>query len=244
MKHPNRLPVIVADLGLVAFLLRLSLYHFGTDEKGLLVTGHPLETALWLLAAATAIFVVAVLRKETGSRPYKENFPGNTSAAFGCILFAAALAFTAVKGLYGFTLLERLRSITGILAAVALIAVAVFRIQGRRPVFLLHLLVCIALTLHTVNHYRSWSSCPQLQDAFFPMMGCIGLMLFSYYQTAFDVDSGSRRMQLGTGLLAAFCCFAALPGSDTPALYLAGNIWTLTNLCSLTPTVEKKEETQ
>ena len=60
-------------------------------------------------------------------------------------------------------------------------------------------------------------------------------MLFSYYQTAFDVGMGKRRMQLGTGLLTVFACFAAIPGSQTALLYLTGGIWALTNLCALTP---------
>jgi len=71
--------------------------------------------------------------------------------------------------------------------------------------------------------------------------------LFAYYQTAFDVGMGSRRMQLGTGLLAAFACFAAVPGSETVLLYLTGGIWTLTNLCVLTPpapSVKKPAEPQ
>ena len=46
-----RLPILFAGLGGAAFSLRLFLYIAATDEKGLLIPGHPLELLLWLLAA-------------------------------------------------------------------------------------------------------------------------------------------------------------------------------------------------
>lgn len=237
-----RLPILFAGLGGAAFSLRLFLYIAATDEKGLLIPGHPLELLLWLLAAATTVLTVAALWKQMDNRPYADNFPGKIGSAVGCLVFAAGLGLTAAGSFPAFSLMEKLCGILGLLAVPALIALAFCRAFGKRPFFALHALVCLALTLHTVGHYRIWSSCPQLQDAFFPMMGCIGLMLFSYYQTAFDVDMGSRRMQLGTGLLAAFCCFAAMPGSHTTLLYLTGGFWTLTNLCALTPPVKNEKE--
>ena len=237
-----RLPILISCMGGAACALRFFLYLLGTDEKGLLIAGHPLEILLWLLAAAAAALVLLAVRSQKDIRPYEENFPGNTAAAIGCLLFAAGLAVTTAAGFPAWTLLEQLRNITGLLALPALIGVAICRKMGKMPFFALHLTVCLALTLHTISHYRTWSSYPQLQDAFFPMIGCLLLMLFTYYQTTVDVSMGSRRMQLGTGLLAAFCCFAAIPGSSTWLLYLTGGFYTLTNLCTLTTPVTNKEE--
>lgn len=244
MKPSIRLSLLAAAAGAAAGLLRLGLYRFGTDEKGLLITGHPLEIALWLLSAAAAVFVVLQVRNETDCRRYEANFPAGILSPVGCILFAAGLIATFLSSPLAFTTLELLRNIGYLLAAAALIAVAVCRKLGKHVPFGFHALVCVALILHTVSYYRIWSSHPQLMDAFFPMMGCILLMLFAYYQTAFDVAMGSRRMQLGTGLLAAVFCFAALPGSSTQLLYIAGGIWTLTNLCARTPAPEEMEESQ
>ena len=244
MKPSIRLPLMAAAGGAVAGLLRLGLYLFGTDEKGLLIAGHPLEIALWVLSAAAAVFVVLQVRSETDRRRYENNFPAGILAAVGCILFAAGLIATAISRPLAFTTLERLRNMGYFLAAAALIAVAVFRKLGKHVPFGFHAIICLALILHTVSYYRTWSSHPQLMDAFFPMMGCILLMLFAYYQTAFDVALGSRRMQLGSGLLAAFFCLAALPGSSTQLLYITGGIWALTNLCALTPAPEETEETK
>ena len=246
------LPLTVAGLGFAACILRFCLYLFGTDEKGLLISGHPLAIALWLLTAAVAVLVILQIRPLKGSRRYNANFPVSNAAAIGCFVFAAGLFATAMANRYAFLLLEFLRNILCLLAVPSLAAVAICRRLGKRPYFCFHAIVCLALTVYTITHYSGWSSRPQLMDAFFPMMGCIGLVLFAYYQTAFHVGMGSRRMQLGTGLLAAYACFAAVPFSESGLLYLTGGIWTLTNLCVLTPpapavrkadSIDSKEET-
>jgi len=239
-------PALVALMGAATGLLRFCLYLVGTDEKGLLVSGHPLEIILWLLTAAAVILILLQVWPMAGSRRYAVNFPASTRAAAGCFLFAAGIFLTVMANRQVWSTLEFVRNIACLAAVPALTAVAICRRMGKRPLFGFHAILCLALTLHTVSHYRAWSACPQLQDSFFPMMGCLGLMLFSYYQTAFDVGLGSRRMQLGTGALAAFCCFAAIPGSGTVLLYLTGGIWTLTNLCALKissePAPDKKKE--
>lgn len=238
----SALPALVSGMGLLACLLRSGLYFFGTDEKGLLVAGHPLEIALWLLTAAAAVLVMLQIRKLGGNHPYAANFPAGIFSGIGCFVFAAGIFLTVVNQLYAYSTLESLRNILCLLAVPALAVVAVCRKLGKRPFFGFHAIICLALTLHTISCYRIWCSHPQLQDAFFPLMGCLLLMLFSYQQTAFDVDMGSRRIQLGAGLLAAFACFAAIPESQTPLLYLTGGIWTLTNLCALTPAAESAKE--
>lgn len=242
MKRPIPLPITAAVLGAAAFVLRLCLYRFGTDEKGLLVSGHPLEIALWLLAAAAAAFVVLQSQKRKARQPYSVCFPASNRSVIGCFAFAAGILLTVMANRYTYSTLEFVRNIVGLLAVPALTAVAICRRLGKRPLFGFHAVICLALALHTVSYYRIWCACPQLQDAFFPMMGCILLMLFAYYQTAFDVNMKKPEMQTGTGLLAAFCCFAAMAESDTALLYLTGGIWTLTNLCA--PAAENKEECQ
>ena len=52
---------------------------------------------------------------------------------------------------------------------------------------------------------------------------------------AFDVGLGRRRMQLATGLMAAYLGYAALSGSGYLILYFGCAVWALTDLCSLTP---------
>ena len=240
-----RLPLAVAFLGAAACILRFCLYLLGTDEKGLLISGHPLEICLCVVTAAAAALIILRTRKQTGSCSYADNFPASVLSAAGCLLLAAGICLSVMANRIVFLPLERIRNLIGLLCLPALVFVAVCRRKGRRPGFAAHAVVCLYLALYTTSFYSQWSRHPQLQDSFFPMMGCIFLALFAYYQTAFDADMGSRRMQLATGLSAVFCCIAATvrSGAAIP-LYLTGALWALTNLCTLTPPNPEISETE
>lgn len=234
------LPVLAAGMGLFALVLRLCQSLIGVDEKGLLIPFHPFALLLWLLTAVAAVLTVLQVRTLDGSRRYAGNFAPSMSAALGCFAMAAGILFTLLLGPDAAMRLELVRNLVGFLSIPSLIWVGICRKKGSRPFFGFHAIVCVYLMLHTITRYQSWSSQPQLLIFLFPMMGCVLLTLFSYYQAAFDVGMGQRRMQLGTGLLGAYFCFAALAGGQDLPLYAAGGIWMLTNLCSLTPPRRRK----
>lgn len=236
-----RIPLLTAGLGLAAAVLRTALYALGTDEKGLLIPGHPVAIGVWAVTAAAVIFTAAVVWKRDGSNQYEHNFASSTPAAIGCFALAGGIAATVLSGWGSILRLDLIRDLCGVLAIPALVAMGLRRNRGMQSFFLLHGMVCLYLTLYAVSHYQTWSSLPQLQDYFFAVLAAVLLPLFGYYQTAFDVGLGNRRMQLATGLLAAFFCIAALAGGADPLLKLGGAVWALTNLCSLTP-VPKPEE--
>lgn len=240
-----RLPLVTVILGLAACILRLCLYLFGTDSKGLLVTGHPLSIALWVLTAVAAIYIPLQVRKRSGkdSLHAMADFPVSLPMV-GCFLFAAGLLLTVMANRYACTPMEWARNAACLLAAAAMIAVALCRMQGKTPFFGFHGILFLALTLHTISSYRGWSSQPQLTDSFFPMMGCLTLMMFSYYHTASDAAMKKPGMLSGTGLLAVFFCLAAIPESNMLPLYLTGSIWALTNLSAPTLRHNTKEESQ
>ena len=240
----NRLPGTIAVMGAAACALRFCLYLLATDENGLLISGHPLEICLWIITAVAAALIVLQIRKQSDKCQYADNFPGSAVPAVGCLLFAMGISLSVLANRYAFTALERLRNLTGLLSVPSLIFLAVCRRKGSRPGFVFHGIVCLHLVLYTTSFYSFWSRHPQLQDSFFPMMGCIFLALFAYYQTSFDVDMGSRRMQLATGMAAVFCCIAAIPHSDALPLYFTGALWALTNLCTLTPTDPETTDTE
>ncbi|MBQ2854860.1 MAG: hypothetical protein IJE81_05250 [Oscillospiraceae bacterium] len=230
----KRLPVFTALMGFAALVLRVLLNFFGQDARGLLNDGHILNIAVWAVTGFTAVLVCLIVSRLDGSLKYADNFSPSVSAAVGIFVLAAGIAVTLLTA-DTWTRLARIRNLAALLTIPALIWVGICRWRGRRPSFLFHALLCLYLTLHSVSHYQAWSSRPQLQDYFFAMAASILMTLFAYYQTAFDVGLGRRRMQLATGLLAAFFCIAALFGGGSAALYLTGAVWTLTNLCRLFP---------
>lgn len=237
----NHLPLACAGLGVLAAALKLGIAVFGTDSKGLLILWHPLELLLWAVTAAAAALVVLCVRKLDGSSLYTDNFAPGSAAAMGCTALIGGIAAAVTVAPNIFIRLEVIRMYLGLLALPALLWVGICRIRGKRPFFLFHGVVCLYLIIHTVSHYQSWCARPLMQSFLFPMAASIFLTLFAYYQTAFDVELGNRRMQLGTGLLGSFFCIAAAAGGEDVMLYVGGAVWMLTNLCTLTP-VPKQEE--
>lgn len=240
--NSNHLPLMALILGGAAALLRLGLYAFGVDEKGLLMNGHILSLLVWAVTAFSAVFFCLGAWKLGGSEAYEDNFGPSAPAAAGNLCFAAGIALTVLSGWDVWLRLEVIRNFLGLACIPVLLMAALHRMKGTKPFFLLYALPCLYLTLHAVSHYQVWCSRPQLQNFFFPMAGSILLALFSYYQTAFTVDFGKRRVLLGVGLLGVFACLAAMAGGEDPWLYLGGSLWMATNLCSLTPAPKKDDD--
>lgn len=238
--HSKKLPVLTAGLGLLALILRLALFRLGRDEKNLLISGHPLGLLVWAVTGAAVLLILFSVWRLYGSSRYDHNFSPSVPAAVGAFALAGGIVVCVAFSSTG-QRLDLLRNICGLLAAPALVWAGIRRYQGKRPFFLLHGLACLFLMLYTVSHYQPWSSRPQIQNWFFSMSGMLFLSLFAYYQTAFDVDMGKRRMQLASGLLAVFFCTAAMAGEPDVPLYLGGAVWALTNLCSLTPVRRRRK---
>lgn len=229
--------------GALALVLRWALYALAVDEKGLLPVVHPLEALLWVLTAAAAAFLIFRVRKLDGSNRYTDNFGPSLPALAGAWAMAAGILATVLTADAAYASpMSLLWKVTGFLSVPALVLTGLARKQGKRPLFLFHFVVCVHFALHMVSRYQSWSGNPQLQDYFYSLFGIVLLMLFAFYQAAFDVGSGKRRMQLAIGLLAAYCCLAALAHTECPALYLGGGVWTLTGLCTQSPVPRRQKQ--
>lgn len=239
--NPKNLPALTAGLGVIGLALRWLLYAVAPDEKNLLPLYHPLEIALWLVTAAAVALIVVTVRKLDGSNRYADNFGPSLPAAAGHFVAAAGILLTVLMTDMDMSgAVVKAWKVLGFLSAPALVLAGLGRMQGKRPMFLSHMVVCLFFVLHILNNYQIWSGNPQLQDYVFSLFGGAALMLFVFYQAAFEVGLGKRRMQLATGLLAVFFGCVALSGSGYPMLYFGGAVWAFTDLCALTPVPKRQ----
>lgn len=242
MKQENRIrrmPAAALALGGVCLALRLGLYAVAVDEKGLLLRGHPLEKILWAVAAAACLLVALVVWRREGSDRYEENFAPSAGAAFGHFLLAGGIALTVLTNVPGvFGTLGFVWKLLGLLSVPLLLWAGVCRLRGKKPLFLIHGVLCVFLLIHIMNQYQRWCGNPQLMDYVFALLGSMMLAFFAYYTAAFEAGCANPRMHLLSGLLAVLLCTGALSGAEFPLLYLGGTAWALTDLCRQQPPPE------
>ncbi|MBQ2927510.1 MAG: hypothetical protein IJD98_02945 [Oscillospiraceae bacterium] len=243
----RKLPAAAALLGCAAALLRVMLYGLAQEQRGLLVQGHPLTWALIVLSAAALAIIGFGAWKLDGSGEYCHNFGPNPRAFAGHLAAAAGIGITMLTRMpqmYGY--LGQLWRLLGWLSPLCLVAAGFARKKGKQPFFLLHLIPCLFLAVHIVNHYQQWCADPQLHNYAFALFGQMALMFFAFYTAAFDANIGQRRMQLFMGLSAVYLLLAELVTTRYFWLLAGGIAWAITDLCSLTPVPkpEKPTDTQ
>ena len=197
--------IVTVILGLGALGLRLGLDAWAVDDKGLIREGHICALLLWPVAlAAVAVAVFPVKHRRSGSE--KVLAAGSLLCALG-LLLGALLASVA-----------------------ALVWEAVSRWRGKPVSVLVHGVVCVFLVLHLLTRYQMWCHEPQFVRYLYSLFGCLGILIHSYCRACGDIGKPEPRLFRIVGLLAVFCCLAALPGSDAPGLYLGGGAWVLSGL--------------
>lgn len=231
---PNQLKWIILGAGGLGFLLRVLLYTTGTDEKGLLVSGHWAVIALGILTLAVAAGLFLLTKPIQGPQRYQDCFPVSWVSAAGAILAALGILVTTVSGIGSATdTIELVIRVLGFVSVAALAVVAVCRLTGAKPVFPCHAVVCVYFALRMVSQYRHWSADPQLQDYCFYLFAYGALMLAAYQQAAFDAGMGSHRALWVLNLASVYLCFLALYGCQDALLLFTAGIWAFTNLTAL-----------
>ena len=241
-RKPTNLSVVAIVLGCCALVLRRLLYGVAVDARNLLAVNHPLEIILWILTAGTALWVAVSVWPLDGSAKYEDNFRPSLTAAVGHYVAAAGIVLTVLLPWGTVGRLVLLRRVLGVAAAVGLILAGRCRKAGKCPPFLAHLAVCAFFVVHMLGNYGTWCSNPQLQDYWLDLTSSAMMALFAFYEAAFDIGMGRRRMQLATGLMAVYLGYGALSGSGSTILYFGCALWAATDLCTLTPKPKEKEE--
>ena len=223
MKNRKWIPLLALLLGLVCAGLRWLLFRNHTDALGLLETGTPVETGIFLLTGlCLVLFALAARRGWAGEN--KLAAPGQMLGGLG--IFLTALTHSGqMAGPVG-----TLWKIMGLVAGICLIVQGVCTLKKRKVPFLLPLAVCVFFLLHLIDNYRGWSSQPQLQKYLFDLLASLSLTFFSYCDAARRVSLGKPKTRIFSGLCAVYFCLAAIPGSpEFTVLYALCALWALTD---------------
>ena len=231
------LPCLILGLGGAGCAVRLCLYLFGTDEKGLLISWHPLALLLWLLTAAVAVLILwsafrLPVRPLTG--------PKGLAAVADLALAAGILA--AFFFVDAASPLEMVCKILGVAAEAAMVWSGLCHLRSREPSFLATGLASLFFALCMVNAYRFWSGEPQLQDVVFNAAGLMLLALAAYYQAARLAGMGNEKARRAAALGAAFVCLTASAHTENTLLYAAGGVWAAFSLYSPELSAETEED--
>lgn len=233
---PKHSPTLILILGVVGLLLQLWLLSTMDKETGLLASGHPAPVLLLLLTIGVlALLVLVCKRLGKGNPRYDRLFPPSQPGAIGALAGAVGILLGAVSALFGGGgFLGILTGVSGILAAVCLVLLSHYRLNGHRPSFLLRGLASVHLLLRLVCCYRGWSAEPQMGLYCFPLLASVFLTLAAFHRTCFDVGMGKRQQYVFFDLGAVFFCILAVPGGDW-LFYLTAGVWMFTELCTLRP---------
>lgn len=233
---PVWLPLFTLIAGLAGLGLRLWLFLGGTDDRGLLVAGHPAGILVFVLTAVFLVVLGLWVRPLTPVGKYQKLFPARPLAGIGCAAAAAGILYVDIRDLIARQdIITVITLVLGAVAAAALVVLGICRWKGKRPSFGLRAVVTVYFMLHLVSQYRLWSAESQLQVYFFPLMASVFLMLTAYHGAVLDAEkNGSRRFYVFTSQAALFFCFLSLHGTSWP-FYLTMGLWLAFDLCSLKP---------
>lgn len=229
------IPLLVLAAGLTGAFARAALYLLGMDASGLLKPNHPLHILCWVLAAAVALCLGVVLRRQEPNDDYAANFPKSNRVMPTSIIGAAGIVFTVLTGLNLRDTLNLAWTALGLLSAAALVTIGIGRAADKRPKFYLYGLLCLFYAVHMIYCYKNWSGNPQTEDYCFSLLACACLTISAYQRTAFCAGAGHRRIHLFFCLMAGFFGILCAPGAEHPFLYLTSGCFFLSDLAMTLP---------
>ena len=241
--NSKTIPLVVLLSSLVASALHLWAQGSGPDDKGLYESNLLAWGLLWLLTAATVAAVVFAVKGLKNPGSYEQNYPKSVVAGL-CAMPAAVIMLlsnaqlllpVAASADQSNIMIMRLAGILGVLAGACLLAVSVYRIQGKKPFFLFNGVVCLYLAVRLFYSCFRWSNQPQLGLVILPFLASVTLMLSTYHRLCFDVDLGKRPGAALWGLISVFLCVVAIFSFEDPLFYGMCALWKLTDLCSMRP---------
>lgn len=236
MKIRLRLGVLTGlALSLAGLGLRLWYLNTGIDSAGLLTTGHPgvrLTYLVCVLALANALFAVLPLYFQ---QEYAQLFPAAPAAAVTALVAGGAIGWFVWDALAVASELPMMKYAlpVGAAAVVCSVAIAFFRLKGKRPGFLPQTVFTLFFLLYLYTQYRAWSAETQLGMYLFPVLAVACTILSCYHRAALDAGLTGVRTWLLTTLFAVFFNCLSLADSAHWVLHLGMLLYQTAELLSI-----------
>ena len=234
--NPNALPFLTIMPASILLLCRVWLRLLGIDQRGLYISGHFADIVSYLLLAFATLAAWVCVRNVNGGGKCRGLFPASLSGALGCFIGGAGILLSALLEKGQADLFHTLNLVVGSAAGIALVLTGFARLKGRRTNYWLHSCVTVYFLIRLIAQYRIWSSEPQLQVYFFPLLASVFLLICAYHRTCLDAGFGSRKFYIFFNQLALCCSLAAVAHQDW-LFYLSMTLWLLTSLCDTAPQV-------
>ena len=231
---PDSLPFLTVVLSALVLIFRVWLLLGGIDRKGLYVSGHIADTLSYILLAAAALGIWLCARSLQGDGKMRNLFPASLPGCAGCFVGGFGIVSAGFLETTKQTdMIWLLSLVIGIFAGIALMLTGLARRKGRRANYWLHSAVTVYFLIHLISRYRVWSSEPQLQEYFFPLLASVFLLICAYQRTCLDAGFGSRKTYVFVNQMALFCSFASVTSKDR-LFYFCMALWMLSALCDMT----------
>lgn len=225
-------------LGLWCMSLQSGILTDGFDAKGLLVTTNPSLTLLWAVTVGYLIAALGLTRTLGGNGTYEENFSKCLLSGSVTILAGCVMGFTGLNGLVPG---DYLKGSFAIAAGVCMCICGVFRLMGKKPLFVFDLVIGLYYAWNLLNSYRDWNADPQVQKYAFQLLAGVAAMLFSIHRARCAGGIMDRKKLVFAGFSGIFLSFLAIPGSSSGGIFLASGLWCAGAMCDLRH-LEKPEE--
>lgn len=219
-----------AALGLWCMTLQSRILGSGFDQKGLLMRNNPTLILLWAVTGVFLIAVLAMTARLGGNGTYEENFP--KCPLSGTAMIAAGLIM-GFHGLNGLMPGQMGSAVFSTIVGIAMMVCGGFRIMGKRPVFVLDLIVGLYYAVHLLGSYSGWNADPRVQRYAFQLLSGAAVMLFSIHRARCAVGSMDRRKLVFMGFAGMFLSLIAIAGGEGAGFYAASGLWCAGAMCDL-----------
>ena len=207
-------PLLPAVCGALGLILRLRL-DAATDAKGLLPDPHPVNTALYILAALTLGSLLLLYKSTpTATKKAPPALAAWTCIAAGIGLLACAYYHVTISTIQ----LAPLAAVASFLGALTFFAAAAMKFHRLAPPYWIYALITMILMVNTVAQCQVWGALPQLQEYFYPLLAAVFCILTFYHKTLVAAGRDKSRPMAFFSQGAMFFSFASLNTPQWPML--------------------------